>query len=99
MADFKSSWTGQQIEQAITDALAVAEYTSYEAIEGVTYHVIWKVTPTAQNVVYGLATSPVDGQLYRFKSDKGVISFESFAPNNLDIFVDSSTLIINKDLK
>lgn len=73
---FTSSYTGQNIENAIARALQLDtfEYQNTEVINEQAFHVLWKVKPTNENQVNGIAIHPVSGKLVNVISINGSIS-------------------------
>ena len=96
---FTSVYTGQDIESAIAKALQLDtfEYLSDEIIDNQTFHVLWKVKPTATNKVNGIAVHPVSGKLFNVESTEGVISVQSYLTegNGLAEALNSITLVLN----
>ena len=78
-AKFTSAYTGQQVESAIKKALPLDsfEHVSDEVIDGVVFHILWKVTPTATNQVSGFTIHPLTGRMYEVYSNK-VFSLNSY---------------------
>jgi len=73
---FVSTYSGQQIEEAIRKALPLDtfELDTDELVGGKVYHVLWKKRPTAANTVYGFTVHPDTGELYEVCSAEGVIT-------------------------
>ena len=68
--------TSSEINTAVGKALSLddIEYVSKEAVEGVNYHIIWRVKPTANNSVQGFAMDPNNGQLVIIYSENNIKS-------------------------
>ena len=79
-AKFTSAYTGQQVESAIKTALPLDsfEHVSDEVIDGVVFHILWKVTPTATNQVSGFTIHPSTGRMYEVYSNNKVFSLNSY---------------------
>lgn len=96
---FTSVHTGQDIESAIAKALQLDtfEYQSDELIDGLTFHVLWKVRPTAKNKVNGIAVHPVSGKVFNVESAEGVISVQNYLTegNSLAEALNSVTLVLD----
>lgn len=71
---YTSTYTGQQVESAITKALQIDdfEYVADEIINGTIYHVLWKVRPTVSNTVSGFTVDPTTGDICQTVSVDGV---------------------------
>ena len=78
MAVFTSSYTGQQMEDALKNAISLATTVTQVTIDSTTYNVLWEVTPTSGNDVYGLAVHPTDGKLYRIRNNHGTYSAQVY---------------------
>lgn len=89
---FTSSHTGAQIEQSVTNALALASTLTTVVINGQTYNVLWEIAPTSSNQVYGLSVNPDTGKLYRIYNNKGTYSAEAYSPNSYVPSVSDTTL-------
>ena len=70
---YTSTYTGQQIEAAIAKALPLDTFAGAtdDTISSVTYHILWKVMPTASNTVKGITIDPSTGALLEVKSVNG----------------------------
>lgn len=69
-------YTGKDVADAIAKALPLEtfEHISDESINGTTYHVLWKITPTANNQVSGFSIHPLTGKLCEIYSNNGALS-------------------------
>lgn len=96
---FTSVYTGQDIESAIAKALQLDtfEYQSDELIDGLTFHVLWKVKPTTTNKANGIAVHPTSGKLFNVESTEGVISVQSYITegNGFAEALNSVTLVLD----
>ena len=79
-AKFTSAYTGQQVESAIRKALPLDsfEHASDEVINGKVFHVLWKVSPTASNVVSGFTVHPETGRIYEVYSNNKVFTLNKY---------------------
>jgi hypothetical protein len=90
-----SSYTGTDVENAITKALQLDSFESQssEVIDGINFHILWKVAPTTSNTVYGLAIHPQTGELLKVKSANNAISFTNYS--TISFNVDGETLTLD----
>ena len=79
-AKFTSAYTGQQVEKKKKKALPLDsfEHVSDEVIDGVVFHILWKVTPTTTNQVSGFTIHPSTGRMYEVYSNNKVFSLNSY---------------------
>ena len=78
---YTSTYTGQQVEAAIARALPLDTFAiaTDTTISSVTYHILWKVAPTASNTVFGITIHPTTGALYEVKSANNQLSLRKIA--------------------
>lgn len=79
---FTSGHTGAQLEQAVTNALALASTLTLVTIGEQSYNVLWEIAPTSVNQVYGLSVNPVTGKLCRIYNNKGTYTVENYSPKS-----------------
>ena len=92
-------YTGAQVESAITKALPLETFahSSDITIGSKTYHVLWKVTPTATNQVNGFTVDPSTGKLCEVYSNKLVYSVKNYLTSAYDAPVDPYAVKIGRD--
>ena len=85
MANYQSTWAGNQVDLGVQIGLALASSSTTVTISSVTYKVLWKTEPTASNTVYGIALHPTNGKLYRIKAASLVYTAEEYVAGSEDL--------------
>jgi hypothetical protein len=94
---YRSSYTGQQVEDAIGKALPLEDfsYVDDKTIDGKSFHILWKVKPNSTNTVSGISVHPDTGQLCEVVSTAGSLTVKPYASSTLTVKVEDETLILN----